>query len=140
MAEREIVKRERASSVYFTGAYFLNKLVFDLIPLRIIPPIVLIAISYYMVGLNPEPDRFWWLVLIAVLFNLAAGSMNILIGTFAPTLAIANMISIIILLFNGKSCFKSCNKLVALFGGFLLNRKNAPNWIGWAQWLSVRFT
>jgi hypothetical protein len=46
------------------------------IPLRIIPPIIMGSIAYYMIGLrNTSITHFLWFILILVLFNIVAGSM-----------------------------------------------------------------
>jgi hypothetical protein len=48
--ERALFLRERASGVYGTSAYFVTVVLFDLLPLRILPPCLLTVIAYPLVG------------------------------------------------------------------------------------------
>jgi ABC-type multidrug transport system permease subunit len=52
------------------------------------------------------------------------GAINLIIAAIAPSVAAANVISIIIILAS------------TLFGGFLLNKDSIPNWLLWAPYLS----
>jgi ATP-binding cassette, subfamily G (WHITE), member 2 len=45
----EVVTRGRAG-YYKTSAYFMSKLLCDMIPVRVIPTIIFAAIVYFMVG------------------------------------------------------------------------------------------
>lgn len=105
-------------------AYFLSKIAFDIIPLRIVPPILMGGIMYYMIGLRKEWNHFLWFLLIMVLFNLVSGGMCLIIASISPSVAAANIYAIILILSN------------SLFGGFLLNKSTMPWYISWMQYLS----
>jgi hypothetical protein len=51
-------------------AWLLSRVLFDLIPLRLIPTIIVTTIVYFMVGLNPDAARFFKCLLILVEFSL----------------------------------------------------------------------
>ena len=57
-SERLLFVRERANGYYAPITYFLAKVLFDIIPLRIIPPILMGAIIYPMTGLVPDTAHF----------------------------------------------------------------------------------
>jgi len=122
--ERALFARERANGMYRTSSYFVSKLVCDFIPMRIVPPILLGSITYYMVGLNPSLSAFLYFLLILVLVSMAASSMCVVISAFTPSLSFGNLLAILLLLF----CM--------LFGGFLVNKQTMPWFVGWLKWLS----
>ncbi len=80
-------------------------------PLRVIPPLLMGSISYYMIGLNPSFEHFMRFLLVLVLFNLAAAALCLTIAVASGNnLAMANLLSVMCMLFS------------MLFGGFLLNK------------------
>lgn len=124
VSERVIYTRERANGYYRSMAYFLSKILFDIIPLRVIPPIIMGSICYYMIGLRAGINHFFWFIFIMVLFNIVAGGMCLVIASLAPNVAAANVIAIAAILVN------------TLFGGFLINKNTLPNWLSWLFYLS----
>jgi len=122
--ERRIFTREVASGWYNPLCYFTAKALFDIIPLRIAPPILMGSIFYWMCELNSGAGNFFWFLFILVLFNICSGAMGIMIGIASPSVGIANFTSILMILGN------------SLFAGFLINRRSLPNFISWASWLS----
>jgi len=123
--ERAIFVRERATGMYSTSAYFLAKALCDIIPMRVIPSILLGAISYRMIGLHPGIDRFLVLISVLVLLSLVAVSICFAISTISPSVSFANLVVIIIMLFN------------MLFGGFLINKATLPVFVDWLKFTSV---
>jgi len=122
--ERSLFLRERANGMYRTSSYFLAKTICDLLPMRIIPPLLLGCISYYMVGFRPGVNHFAWYLLTLVLTSLVAGSMCLSISAVVPSLGLGNLIAILLLLFY------------LLFAGFLLNKDSIPLVIGWFSYVS----
>jgi ABC-type multidrug transport system permease subunit len=108
--ERLLFMRERENGYYSAGTYFLAKVMFDIIPLRVIPPLVMGSICYYMIGLNPSLLIFAKFLLVLVLFNLAAAGLCLCFATGIKNLSIANLLASLAMLFS------------MLFGGFLLNK------------------
>jgi ABC-type multidrug transport system permease subunit len=98
---------------------------FDMLPLRVVPPLLLGSIAYYMIGLYPPVENFFKFLLVLVLFNLTASSLCLVIAAICgANLAAANLIGVMTMLFN------------MLFGGFLINKVHIPGWLSWLQYLS----
>lgn len=115
--ERAIFVRERANRYYSPITYFLSKLIFDVVPLRVVPPLILGLIVYPMIGLRAETSAFMLkFLLVLVLFNLTAASVCLAIGIVFKDLGVANLVSSLVVLF------------AMLFGGLLLNK----GWFGCA--------
>ncbi|GAA5809512.1 hypothetical protein MFLAVUS_002921 [Mucor flavus] len=122
--ERILFMRERENGYYSPSSYFLAKVLFDVIPLRVLPPLVMGSISYYMIGLNPSPSIFGKFLLVLVLFNLSAAGLCLCFATAFKNLSAANLLANLVILFS------------MLFGGFLLNKDHIPPMLSWLQHLS----
>ncbi|KDO15801.1 hypothetical protein SPRG_18663 [Saprolegnia parasitica CBS 223.65] len=115
-----------ASAQYYAPwSYFMSKTLLDLVSLRILPAVLFAAVFYYIMGLNPPADRFLLFTSTLVLFNVAAGSLSLLVSTVSKTVGIANLVATVVLL------------LMLLFGGFLLNVQTMPSGVAPIQWLSL---
>ncbi|OJD27548.1 hypothetical protein ACJ73_01048 [Blastomyces percursus] len=123
--ERLLFVRERANGYYSPITYFAAKVVFDIVPLRLIPPILMGVIIYPMVGLIPAWPEFLKFMLILVLFNLAAAGICLTIGIIFRDGSVANLIGSLVMLFS------------LLFAGLLLNRDAIPKSALWLQTLSI---
>lgn len=124
-SERLLFVRERANGYYSPITYFAAKLLFDIIPLRIIPPLLMGAIIYPMTGLVPDAAHFFRFILVLVLFNLAAASICLFIGIVCKDGSVANLIGSLVMLFS------------LLFAGLLLNHNAIPKAALWLQTLSI---
>ncbi|KAK4942242.1 FAD-dependent urate hydroxylase [Elasticomyces elasticus] len=126
-SERLIFVRERANGYYSPITYFLSKVIFDIVPLRLIPPIIMGIIIYPMSGLLPKWGTFFTFILILVLFNLAAAAICLTIGIIFKDAAVANLIGSLVMLFS------------LLFAGLLLNlnHDSTQTAIQWLQRLSI---
>ncbi|KAF2196294.1 hypothetical protein GQ43DRAFT_383655 [Delitschia confertaspora ATCC 74209] len=123
--ERLLFTRERAKGYYSPLSYFAAKVLFDIVPLRLIPPIILGAIVYPMTGLIPAWPEFLKFILFLVLFNLAAAGVFLFVGIVFRNGGVANLIGILIMLFS------------LLFSGFFLNKESIPKGAKWLQQLSI---
>lgn len=124
-SERLLFVRERANGYYSPISYFAAKVMFDIVPLRLIPPIIMGVIVYPMTGLVPLWPEFLQFILILVLFNLAAACICLFIGIVFRDGGVANLIGSLVMLFS------------LLFAGLLLNHEAIPKSALWLQ--SVRF-
>lgn len=122
--ERLLFVRERAKGYYNPLAYYLSKVVFDIVPLRLLPPILLGCIVYPMTGLLPSWPEFLKYLLFIVLFNLAAATICLFIGICVRNQGVANLLGVLVMLFS------------LLFGGFLLNHDTIPGPVRWLQYVS----
>lgn len=115
-SERVIFKKERANQYYSPITYYSAKILFDLIPLRTIPPLILGLIIYPMIGLRE--DSGWFLfrfILVLVMFNLTAASVCLCISIVFVDPSVANLMATLVMLFE------------MLFGGLLLNKNALPS-------------
>ncbi|SCV74104.1 BQ2448_6536 [Microbotryum intermedium] len=120
-AERLLFTRERANGYYTPAAYFTAKVLFDIVPLRVIPPFVFAAIIYSPVGLVPTVGSFWRFVMVLVAFNLSASSVVLFLSVIIKDGGVASLIGSLIMLFN------------LLFAGLLINRDKLPWWLQWLE-------
>jgi ABC-type multidrug transport system ATPase subunit len=127
-SERLLFVRERANGYYSPLAYFSAKVVFDIVPLRLIPPLIMGVIVYPMTGLIPAWPEFSRFILILVLFNLAAAGICLFIGIVFRDGAVANLIGSLVMLFS------------LLFAGLLLNHDAIPPAAMWLQSVSDIFS
>jgi ABC-type multidrug transport system ATPase subunit len=122
--ERLLFVRERAKGYYNPLAYYMAKVVFDIVPLRILPPVIMGCIVYPMTGLVPTAPEFGKFMLFLVLFNLAAAMICLFLGIVVRNQGVANLLGVLVMLFS------------LLFGGFLLNHETIPKGLLWLQSVS----
>uniref|UniRef100_A0A4W3GVR4 ATP-binding cassette, sub-family G (WHITE), member 2b n=1 Tax=Callorhinchus milii TaxID=7868 RepID=A0A4W3GVR4_CALMI len=123
--EKVLFIHENSSGYYRTSAYFLSKILIDLIPNRIIPIFGLAAISYFMIGLKEDVTSFFLFILTISLTSLAAVSLAFFVSASANTFAAANALIAIPYV------------LMMVFGGFLVNLNGMLNWLSWLKWISI---
>lgn len=123
--ERIVFIRERSNNYYNTLSYYISKVVCDVLPLRLLPPIFLSVIIYPLVGLNMEENTFFKCVLILILFNLASALEILIIGILVKEPGNATLIGVLILLFS------------LLFAGLFINQETIPVQVEWVQKLSI---
>ena len=119
--ERLLFVRERAKGYYSPLAYYLAKVVFDIVPLRLLPPLIMGCIVYPMTGLVPQWPIFFKFLMFVVFFNLAAAMICLFIGICVKNQGVANLLGVLVMLFS------------LLFGGFLLNHETIPGPLLWLQ-------
>ncbi|KAG8954684.1 hypothetical protein FRC04_011117 [Tulasnella sp. 424] len=115
--------RERAGRYYSPSAWLLARVLFDVIPLRIIPTIVVSTITYWMAGLSADAARFFKFLLILVLFSLAMALYNFLLACTFSNGGIAILLSALFNLFT------------MTFAGFFVHLDTIPPVLRWLQWL-----
>ncbi|AQZ18621.1 ADP1 (YCR011C) [Zygosaccharomyces parabailii] len=109
--ERIIFVKERSNNYYSPLAYYLSKIISDVLPLRVIPPIVLGLVVYPLVGLNIAHHGFFKFIGILVLFNLGVSLEILSIGIVFKDLSNSIIVSILVLLAS------------LLFSGLFINTK-----------------
>ncbi|KAG0056470.1 hypothetical protein BGZ89_002105 [Linnemannia elongata] len=122
---RTLFVKERSNGYYPPMPFIISTLLFDLIPLRIIPAILMGSVSYFMIGLTADVETFFKFLLILVLFNVATAMFCLVIAAGVRTTGVASLASSIVMLF------------MMLFGGFLINSKQIPKALTWIQYLSM---
>ncbi|KAF9430392.1 hypothetical protein BGZ94_007043 [Podila epigama] len=122
---RTLYIKERSNGYYPPMPFVISTLLFDLIPLRIIPSILMGCISYWMIGLNSNIATFLKFLLILVLFNIATAMFCLVVAAGVRATGVASLASSIVMLF------------MMLFGGFLINSGQIPKALTWIQYLSM---
>ncbi|TMW62306.1 hypothetical protein Poli38472_009799 [Pythium oligandrum] len=125
IAERAIFLRETGAMYYGAFSYFLAKAVLDTCLLRILPATLFASIFYWIMGLQSSLQHFLYFLATLVLFNVAAGSISILVGVICRRVGTANLSATVVFL------------VMLLFGGFLLNSQTMPKSVGWIKHFSI---
>lgn len=119
--ERTIYFQEKSNGLYNSWAYFCSKIIFDVIPLRIIPPFFMGTIMYYMIGMRQEFESYLWFILTFVMFNVTCGGICLVLSVLFSRVSSANLIALTIFLVS------------LLFGGLLVNITS----IKWVKYISI---
>ncbi|KAK7682498.1 hypothetical protein QCA50_014298 [Cerrena zonata] len=122
--ERILFMRERANGYYSSFTYFASKILFDILPLRVVPPFVFGGIVYGLIGLVPTVAAFWKFMLTLVLFNLTTASVILLLSIAFSSMGVASLVGTLIMLFN------------LLFTGLLINRETVHPAFRWLHTVS----
>ncbi|KAF9223816.1 hypothetical protein BS17DRAFT_802314, partial [Gyrodon lividus] len=122
--ERILFMRERANGYYSTFTYFSSKVLFDILPLRLVPPLLFGGIVYGLVGLVPTVAAFWKFMLTLVLFNLSTASVILLLSIAFESTSVASLVGTLVMLFN------------LLFTGLLINRETVTPALRWLHTIS----
>jgi len=121
--ELPIFLREHWNGMYRTDVYFLAKTLAEL-PIYIIIPTVFTTIMYWMVGLYPDPGKFFTCLLIVTLVANCACSFGYMISCMSNSITMA--------LSLGPPLLTP----LLLFGGFFLNTASIPSYALWVQYIS----
>ena len=113
--ERIIFIKERSNHYYSPISYYFSKILSDVIPLRVIPPILLGLVIYPLVGLNMQDQSFFKFGGILILFNLAISLEILTVGIVFEDLNNSIIISVLIILGS------------LLFSGLFINTKDINN-------------
>ncbi|PPQ74040.1 hypothetical protein CVT24_012342 [Panaeolus cyanescens] len=122
--ERILFMRERSNGYYSSFTYFSSKILFDILPLRLIPPLMFGGIAYGLVGLVPTVVGFWKFMLTLVLFNLTTASVVLWLSIAFASVSVASLVGTLIMLFN------------LLFAGLLINRESVIPGLQWLHTIS----
>lgn len=119
-AERHLFKRERANGYYNPTPYFVAKVILDLIPLRMIPPILFSLISYHLIGLREDSVVYLIkFISVLVLYNIAAACCCLTISIIFSGYGVSILVATLVMLFE------------MLFGGMLINHAMMNRWTKW---------
>eukprot|EP00347_Sterkiella_histriomuscorum_P004140 403361602 len=121
--ERSVFLREHSNGMYSIKAYFLAKTILD-IPQMTFIPLLFSLITYFGIGLTVTASQFFYFYLILFLVTMCSASYGYFLSIcFKREEDAVGAVSLIFL-------------IVSMFGGFLANSSNYPDWIGWFQYLS----
>ncbi|KAF8829784.1 hypothetical protein HHX47_DHR2000225 [Lentinula edodes] len=88
-----------------------SQILFDILPLRLVPPLMFGGIVYGLIGLVPTVGTFWKFILALVLFNLTTASVVLWLSIAFESVSVASLVGTLIMLYN------------LLFTGLLINRE-----------------
>jgi len=89
-----------------------SKVVCDIFPLRVLPPIIFGSICYWLIGLQSDPQRFVTFIVILMMVNVVTSCACFAISSLTSNTATANLLAVIYLVF----CM--------LFGGLFFNKSD----------------
>ncbi|KAL0067761.1 FAD-dependent urate hydroxylase [Marasmius tenuissimus] len=112
--ERILFIRERSNGYYSSFTYFSSKILFDILPLRLVPPLIFGGIVYGLAGLVPTVVAFWKFILVLVLFNLTTATFVLWLSIAFANTSVASLVGTLVMLYN------------LLFTGLLINRDTVP--------------
>lgn len=113
--ERIIFIKERSNNYYSPLAYFISKILSDVLPLRVVPPVLLALVVYPLVGLNMANHAFFKFIGVLILFNLSISLEILAIGIVFEDLNNSIIFSVLVLLGS------------LLFSGLFINTKDITN-------------
>ncbi|WRT67810.1 uncharacterized protein IL334_004784 [Kwoniella shivajii] len=122
---RGLFLRERAGEFYSPQAWLLSRVIFDIIPLRLIPTIVVSIIVYFMVGLSHDVARFFKFLLIIVEFSMGMTLFNFLLACLFRNGGVAILLSSL------------CNLFLMTYAGFFVNISQIPPVLRWLRYFST---
>ncbi|TXT15843.1 hypothetical protein VHUM_00346 [Vanrija humicola] len=122
---RPLFLRERASSLYSPQAWLTARLLFDIIPLRLVPAAILGVVVYWMVGLAPSAARFFKFLLILLEFCLSTTLYNFMLAACFSHAGVAILLSSLYNLF------------LMTYAGFFVNLETIPPVLRWLRYFST---
>ncbi|NXE25187.1 ABCG2 protein, partial [Ardeotis kori] len=128
IVEKKIFTHEYISGYYRTSAYFISKLMADLIPMRTIPSIIFTCIIYFMLGkygLKPTVEAFFTMMFTLMMVSYTATSMALAIAAGQSVVAVANLLMTITFVF------------MIIFSGLLVNLTSVMSWLSWLKYFSI---
>ncbi|XP_014734486.1 PREDICTED: ATP-binding cassette sub-family G member 2 isoform X1 [Sturnus vulgaris] len=125
VVEKKIFIHEYISGYYRTSAYFIAKLMADLIPIRTMPSIIFTCIVYFMLGLKPTVGAFFTMMFTLMMVSYTATSMALAIAAGQSVVAIANLLMTVAFVF------------MIIFSGLLVNLTSVLPWLSWLKYFSI---
>ncbi|KAL5582398.1 hypothetical protein UlMin_014840 [Ulmus minor] len=94
------------------------------IPSSLLDAFLWTALTYYVIGYSPEPERFFKQFLLLFLVHQVSTSLFRLIASVVRTPSVAATCGLFSLI------------VIFLFGGFIIPKPSLPAWLEWGFWLS----
>ncbi|RKP05032.1 ABC-2 type transporter-domain-containing protein [Thamnocephalis sphaerospora] len=123
-SERSTFERESRSGLYNLPAFFFSKMSIEL-PIYSITPVLLVSITYWAAGLNPDVDRFFTCCLISILLSVAGMATGLTTASFFRELSVALIVA------------PTAIMIMLVFCGMFVNLDGIPALISWIKWFSL---
>lgn len=92
VVEKKLFIHEYISGYYRVSSYFLGKLFSDLLPMRLFRSVIFTCIMYFMIGLKPQADAFFIMMLTLMLVAYSASSMGLAIAAGQSVVSVATLL------------------------------------------------
>ncbi|KAI6650416.1 ATP-binding cassette sub-family G member 2-like isoform X3 [Oopsacas minuta] len=125
MKGKALFMHENASGYYRVSAYFISKLLLDLLPKRIIPIACGGSILYFMMGFQVVWYKYCIFLLCLFTTTISASGFPFVYGALVNDFAVANLLTALTFV------------MMMIFGGLLVNISTLPIWLQWIQYLSI---
>ncbi|XP_067902602.1 broad substrate specificity ATP-binding cassette transporter ABCG2-like [Heterodontus francisci] len=125
ITEKKIFIHEYISGYYRITAYFIAKVLVDLIPMRATPAIVLTITTYFLIGFRLQPSAFFITMLTLAQVSVTAACLGLSVATGQSIIAVANLSITVIFV------------LMIIFSGLLVNLPSVANWLSWLKYFSI---
>ncbi|XP_015340028.1 broad substrate specificity ATP-binding cassette transporter ABCG2-like [Marmota marmota marmota] len=125
VVEKKLFIHEYISGYYRVSSYFFGKLLSDLLPMRFLPSVIFTCILYFMIGLKPQADAFFIMMLTLMMVAYSASSMGLAIAAGQSVVSVATLLMTI------------CFVFMMLFSGLLVNLRTIAPWLSWLQYFSI---
>uniref|UniRef100_A0A8C9QKC8 Broad substrate specificity ATP-binding cassette transporter ABCG2 n=1 Tax=Spermophilus dauricus TaxID=99837 RepID=A0A8C9QKC8_SPEDA len=125
VVERKLFIHEYISGYYRLPCYFFGKLLFDLLPRKLLPSMLFICIIYLMAGLKPEAGAFFITIITVMMVTYTASSLSLAMATGQ------NLHYLSTLLMNFYFVFMMVFLVISLYVGTI------PPKLSWLQYLSI---
>ncbi|KAF7474253.1 hypothetical protein GHT09_015045 [Marmota monax] len=125
VVERKLFIHEYISGYYRLPCYFFGKLLFDLLPRKLLPSMLFICIIYFMAGLKPEAGAFFITIFTVTMVTYTASSLSLAMATGQ------NLHYLSTLLMNFYFVFMMVFLVISLYVGTI------PPKLSWLQYLSI---
>uniref|UniRef100_A0A8D2JHQ6 Broad substrate specificity ATP-binding cassette transporter ABCG2 n=1 Tax=Sciurus vulgaris TaxID=55149 RepID=A0A8D2JHQ6_SCIVU len=116
---------EYISGYYRLLSYFFGKLLFDLLPRKLLPSIIFSCIIYIMAELKPEAGAFFIMIVTVTVVAYSASSMALAMATDQ------SLHYVLTLLMNLYFVFMMVLLVISLYFGTI------PPWLSWIQYFSI---
>jgi ABC-type multidrug transport system ATPase subunit len=123
VANRLVFLREKNDRFYTTLPYVLSKLLTDVLPVRVLPPVLFSAIVYWLVGLRNDAFAFATFTFGIVLVNVVATAACFAASSISESLSNANLLAVIYFVFS------------TLFGGLFFSGTGGAQLTKWVSYV-----
>ena len=120
-SELVIYQREIMTGYYYSMTYFSVRVLINIVKMRLLPPILVSTITYWIVGL--QPGRFLPFLTVFILVAILSDLVCVFVGCFLQKKSSAIMLCSCVVLFN------------FLTSGITLNISTLPKWLIWIVYL-----
>ena len=115
ISEKKLFILERENGYYATIPYFATKVLFDYIPLRMVPTLLITSVIYFPMGLRTDASSYFlWFNLIVVLFSLFVTGTCFCVAMVTDSFGAAALFSSLLILWN------------TAYGGLMIQSHSIP--------------